>query len=81
MLFGATVVRIPARIVECVAADESGQAFSAYAVTTSANDPLTSILKTLAGRSDQSEAQIATLLARIAELEVQLVPQKKAGNG
>ena len=78
---GATMVGIPARIVEGVASGEAAHAFSAYAVTTSDNDPLTSILKTLAGRSDQSEAQIATLLARIAELEAQLAPQKKIGSG
>ena len=78
---GATVVGIPARIVEGVAAGEAGQAFSAYAVTTNDNDPLNAILKTLAGRSDQSEAQAAMLIARLAELEAQLVPQKKIGNG
>lgn len=77
----ATMVGIPARQVEGVAAGDATHAFSAYAVTTSDNDPLTAMLKTLAGRSDQSEAQIATLLARIAELEAQLVPQKKIGSG
>lgn len=75
---GATVVGIPARIVEGVAAGEAGQAFSAYAVTTNENDPLNAILKTLAGRSDQSEAQVAMLIVRLAELEEQLVSQKKA---
>ena len=78
---GATVVGIPARIVEGVEAGEAGHAFSAYAVTTNENDPLNAILKTLAGRSDASEAQVAMLIARIAELEAQLVPQKKIGNG
>ncbi len=74
---GATVVGIPARIVEGVAAGEAGHAFSAYAITTNENDPLNAILKTLAGRSDQSEAQVATLLARIAKLEAQLEPHQK----
>ena len=62
-------------------AGEAGQAFSAYAVTTNENDPLNAILKTLAGRSDQSEAQVAMLLARLAELEEQLQPRKKTGSG
>ena len=74
---GATVVGIPARIVKGVAAGEAGHAFSAYAITTNENDPLNAILKTLAGRSDQSEAQVATLLARIAKLEAQLEPHQK----
>ena len=78
---GATVVGIPARIVEGVAAGEAGHAFSAYAVTTNENDPLNAILKTLAGRSDQSEAQLAMLIARLAELEAQVRPQKKTGSG
>ena len=84
---GATVVGIPARIVEGLPDGAAGQAFSAYAVTTNENDPLNGILKTLAGRSDQSEAQLALLLKRLDELETQLaaanasVPQKKTGSG
>lgn len=77
---GATVVGIPARIVEGVPG-EAGHAFSAYAVTTNENDPLNAILKTLAGRSDHAEAQVATLMVRIEQLEAQLTPQKKAGSG
>ncbi|MEO8385095.1 MAG: hypothetical protein ABI583_07635, partial [Betaproteobacteria bacterium] len=60
---------------------EAGHAFSAYAITTNDNDPLNAILKTLAGRSDQSEAQVALLMARLAELEAQLAPQRKTGSG
>lgn len=79
---GATVVGIPARIVEgVVPGGAAGQVFSAYAVTTNENDPLNAILKTLAGRSDQSEAQAAILIARIEALEAQLAPQKKAASG
>ena len=66
---GATVVGIPARIVEGVEQGAAGQAFSAYAITTNENDPLNTILKTLAGRSDNSDAAIAVLLKRIEELE------------
>jgi len=65
---GATVVGIPARIVEGLNG-EAGQAFSAYAVTTNENDPLNTILKTLADRSDKTEAIIEALLAKVAALE------------
>ena len=76
---GATVIGIPARVVEGVAPGEAAHAFSAYAVLTNDNDPLSAILKTLAGRSDHSEAKVAMLMARLEELEAQLAPQKKAG--
>ncbi len=66
---GATVVGIPARIVEGLEDGAAGQAFSAYAVTINENDPLNAILKTLADRSDKSEAIITALQARLAELE------------
>ena len=68
---GATVVGIPARIVEGVEG-LAGKAFSAYAVTTNENDPLNAVLKTLAARSDVTDAQIAALLKRIDELETAL---------
>ena len=84
---GATVVGIPARIVEGLEQGVAGQAFSAYAVTTNENDPLNAILKTIAGRTDHSEEQIAGLMARLEELEARIpvvvvsLPQKKAGIG
>jgi serine O-acetyltransferase len=71
---GATVVGIPARIVEGTELNGgvAGKAFSAYAVTTNENDPLNAVLKTLAARSDVTDAQIALLLKRIDELETAL---------
>ncbi len=81
---GATVVGIPARIVEGIGG-VAGKAFSAYAVTTNENDPLNAVLKTLAARSDVTDAQIGALLKRVAELEAELIAanehanQKKAG--
>lgn len=81
---GATVVGIPARIVEGIEG-VAGKAFSAYAVTTNENDPLNAVLKTLAARSDVTDAQIGALLKRVAELEAELIAanahanQKKAG--
>lgn len=73
---GATVVGIPARIVEGIEG-VAGKAFSAYAVTTNENDPLNAVLKTLAARSDVTDAQIAALLKRIDELEAALVEQSE----
>jgi serine O-acetyltransferase len=70
---GATVVGIPARIVENVG--EAGKAFSAYAVTTNENDPLNAVLKTLAARSDSSDALIEALLKRIEALEAEKTTQ------
>ena len=84
---GSTVVGIPARIVEGLEQGVAGQAFSAYAVTTNENDPLNAILKTIAGRTDHSEEQISTLMARLEELEARLpaevvaLPQQKVCNG
>lgn len=81
---GATVVGIPARIVEGIEG-VAGKAFSAYAVTTNENDPLNAVLKTLAARSGVTDAQIGALLKRVAELEAELIAanehanQKKAG--
>jgi len=66
---GATVVGIPARIVEGLEQGAAVQAFSAYAVTTNENDPLSAILKTLAGRSDKSEAELLNLIKRLEALE------------
>lgn len=66
---GATVVGIPARVVEGIDQGLAGQAFSAYAVTTSENDPLNAILKTLADRSDKADQALADALNRVAELE------------
>jgi serine O-acetyltransferase len=67
---GATVVGIPARIVEGISG-EAGHAFSAYAVTTNENDPLNAVLKTLAARSDSSDALIEALVKRIESLEAE----------
>ena len=75
---GATVVGIPARIVEGLEQGVAGQAFSAYAVTTNENDPLNAILKTIASRSDQAEAQLAQMLKRLEELETRLSTRKSS---
>jgi serine O-acetyltransferase len=66
---GATVVGIPARIVEGLDEGVAARAFSAYAVTTNENDPLSAMLKTLADRSDKTERQLEEALKKLSELE------------
>jgi serine O-acetyltransferase len=68
---GATVVGIPARVVEDHA-DAARMAFSAYAVSENEDDPLNKVLSSLGYRSDQTQEQLAQLIARIAELEKKL---------
>ena len=65
---GATVVGIPARVVEGQGG-AAGQVFSAYAVTAAENDPLSAILKTLASRSDGMDRLMEELQAKVRALE------------
>ncbi len=58
-----------ARGAECWKVGVPGKEFMASAVTTNKNDPLNSFLKTLAGRSDKSDAALADLLKRLEMLE------------
>lgn len=71
---GATVVGIPARVVdEHDARTEAGRmAFSAYAVTEDEDDPLNRVLSTLGQRTDATQSQLDALLQRLAELEKKL---------
>lgn len=68
---GATVVGIPARVVEDHA-DAARMAFSAYAVSENEDDPLNKVLSSLGYRSDQTQEQLAQLMGRLAELEKKL---------
>ena len=68
---GATVVGIPARVVEDHA-DAARMAFSAYAVSENEDDPLNKVLSSLGYRSDQTQEQLAQLMSRLAELEKKL---------
>jgi serine O-acetyltransferase len=67
---GATVVGIPARIVEDHRnADAARMAFDAYAVSGSLDDPLNQVLSTLGSRTEDLDGRLAEILARLAELE------------
>jgi serine O-acetyltransferase len=64
---GATVVGIPARIVEDHTA--ARMAFDAYAVSGNIDDPLNQVLSTLGSKTDDIEGRLAELAARLAALE------------
>jgi serine O-acetyltransferase len=65
---GATVVGIPARVVESHG-DVSRMAFDAYAVSGDLDDPLNKVLTTLGTRSDDVDGRLAEILRRLEELE------------
>jgi serine O-acetyltransferase len=71
---GATVIGIPARVVEGQAQkfDPDHPAFSAYAVSENLDDPLNKVLTSLGSRSDLVDSHLAELLQRIQELEKKL---------
>lgn len=68
---GATVIGIPARVVEDQALKSAADqmAFSAYAVCDSRDDPLNQVLNVLGSRSAEAEEQIAYLLLRLEQIE------------
>jgi serine O-acetyltransferase len=68
---GATVVGIPARIVEAGPAQAEGgrMAFDAYAVSADLDDPLNKVLLTLGGRTEDIDGRLAEILQRLEELE------------
>jgi serine O-acetyltransferase len=68
---GATVVGIPARIVEAGPGHgEVGRmAFDAYAVTADIDDPLNKVLLALGTRTEDIDGRLAEILARLEGLE------------
>jgi len=64
---GATVVGIPARIVEDHTA--ARMAFDAYAVSGSLDDPLNQVLSTLGSKTEDIDGRLAELAARLQALE------------
>jgi serine O-acetyltransferase len=75
---GATVVGIPARVVESHG-DVSRMAFDAYAVSGDLDDPLNKVLTTLGTRSDDFDGRLAEILRRLDELEHQEPGRRTAG--
>jgi serine O-acetyltransferase len=68
---GATVVGIPARIVEAAAAksDAARMAFDAYAVSADLDDPLNRVLLALGSRTEDIDGRLAEILHRLESLE------------
>jgi serine O-acetyltransferase len=68
---GATVVGIPARVVEAGPGhgDVGRMAFDAYAVTADIDDPLNKVLLALGTRTEDFDGRLAEILARLEGLE------------
>ena len=68
---GATVVGIPARIVEAVAGhgEAARMAFDAYAVGADLDDPLNKVLLALGTRTEDIDGRLAEILRRLEGLE------------
>lgn len=65
---GATVVGIPARMVEA-AADAARMAFDAYAVSADLDDPLNQVILALGTRTEDIDGRLAEILRRLEGLE------------
>ena len=66
---GATVVGIPARVVEHGAAEGARMAFDAYAVSADLDDPLNKALLALGTHTDDLDTRLKEILRRLDELE------------
>jgi serine O-acetyltransferase len=67
---GATVVGIPARVVERAEQPEAGRmAFDAYAVSADLDDPLNKVLVALGSRTEDIDGRLAEILRRLDEVE------------
>jgi serine O-acetyltransferase len=78
---GATVVGIPARVVEHSSAEGARMAFDAYAVGADLDDPLNKALLALGSRSDDVEGKLAEILRRLDEIERGEAPPQRAAGG
>jgi serine O-acetyltransferase len=78
---GATVVGIPARVVERGAAEGARMAFDAYAVSADLDDPLNKALLALGSHTDDLDTRLQEILRRLDELETgpEAVGRKVAG--
>jgi serine O-acetyltransferase len=77
---GATVVGIPARLVES-GGDARRMAFDAYAVSADQDDPLNQALLALGSRTEDLDERLAEILRRLDGLESDASPdlRRKAG--
>ena len=75
---GATVVGIPARVVEHDRTEAALMAFDAYAVGADLDDPLNKVLATLGSRTEDMDGRLAEILRRLEELERSEDPRRVA---
>jgi serine O-acetyltransferase len=66
---GATVVGIPARVVEHDRAEAARAAFDAYAVGADLDDPLNKVLGALGSRTEDLDGRLEEILRRLQQLE------------
>jgi len=66
---GATVVGIPARVVEHDKGEAARSAFDAYAVGADLDDPLNKVLGALGHRTEDMDARLEEILRRLESLE------------
>ena len=77
---GATVVGIPARVVEA-APDAARMAFDAYAVSADMDDPMAKVLLALGSRTDTLDGRLEEILRRLAELEAEPAQDTRRASG
>ena len=80
---GATVVGIPARVVEHTSAraEAARMAFDAYAVGADLDDPLNKVLATLGSRTEDIDGRLAEILRRLEELEKAPADDRRVASG
>ena len=78
---GATVVGIPARVVEHEKGEAARMAFDAYAVSADLDDPLNKVLLTLGTRTEDIDGQLAEILRRLESLESGSESPRRAAGG
>ena len=78
---GATVVGIPARVVEHDKGEAARAAFDAYAVGADLDDPLNKVLGALGSRTEDIDGRLEEILRRLQELEDGSAGPKRAAGG
>ena len=76
---GATVVGIPARVVEHDREEAARATFDAYAVSADMDDPLNKVLGALGTRTEDIDGRLAEILKRLEDLERAEDPRRAVG--
>ena len=77
---GATVVGIPARVVEALP-DAARMAFDAYAVSADMDDPMAKVLLALGSRTDTLDGRLEEIMRRLDELEAEPAQDTRRASG